>query len=131
MSRSKRKARLGATTVEFAIVLPVILIFMYGLLEVSMAYRTVAGIRTAFVQAGREASILTASNQSIQTKMTESLARCGVNQPEIQISPQNIDSSTIEIEIFLRVAPVEDNGFAIRKLFTNPIERRATFKRIL
>lgn len=129
-NRVRRSRRRGATTVEFAIVCPIFLLFIFGLFECYSAFRVHSEVVTSLARGGREASILTASNADIESSVRDSLAVFGISDPQIVVEPAVIDSQTPEIDISVTIAPGAENGLFTYRYFADDIVKSITFRRL-
>lgn len=78
----------GAAAIEMAIALPILVIFIYGIFQVGVAFQAVAGMQHALGEGARLATICqnptaagvcsTASNTDIKTKITQKVFGTGV-----------------------------------------------------
>lgn len=123
MKNPKRKdftAAAGATTVEFAFVLPVILILLFGAIDCSRAIAIKETARFAAYRAARTGTMPGASySQVLQTALDE-LAALDIVEAEINISPQVITPSTDAVNVEIRI-PMGDNLVVGNNWLTNHI----------
>lgn len=115
MSNSKikmrcRKRRLGATTVEMAIVLPVFLAILFGFIEISRLSFAVNTTQVALIKATRELSLPNATPDNGETAATDYLTRLGYAEEDISvtISPSTFTETTTEVtmDIQLNMQPL-------------------------
>ena len=126
----RAEERRGATTVEFAVVFPIFLLFIFGMFEMYSAYRVHSEVVTSLAKGGREASILTASSADVEGAVQDNLALFGVSDPDVVVTPQDIDAETREVQISITVAPGAANGFFIYRYFADDIVKSVTFRRL-
>lgn len=63
--------RAGSSAIEFAIAVPILVTFIWGIFQVGLLYRANAGMQHALGEAARYATIYpTPTDQQIQTKIT-------------------------------------------------------------
>jgi hypothetical protein len=122
--------RRGATAVEFAIVLPVLLIFVFGLFELYSVYRVHSEAVTALAQGSREASILTSTNTDIESAIRNNLKIFGICDPDIVVEPLDINSTTPEIDISVTIQPGIANGLFVYRYFGGNIVKSITYRRL-
>ena len=100
--RSKRKRR-GASTVEFALVVPVMLTFTFGLIEMSR----ISMIKEAVVQASREGARVgvrpTASISDVETRIDEELAIMNITGANVEITPGTLDEAEPGDDVTIRI----------------------------
>lgn len=72
-TRLKRNER-GAAAIEFAIAVPVLVLFIYGIFRLGLLFQANAGMQHALGEGARYATIYpTPSNSQIQTRMNDKL----------------------------------------------------------
>ncbi len=106
--RNRRKRR-GAATVEFALIVPVMLTFTFGLIEMSR----ISMIKESVVQASREGARVgirpTASIADVETRIYEELAIMGIVGADIEITPTTLSDATPGEDITVRISiPISD-----------------------
>lgn len=73
-----RRNERGAALIEFAIALPVLVLFIYGIFRLGLLFQANAGMQHALGEGARLATIYpTPSNSQIQTKMNSKLFGSG------------------------------------------------------
>lgn len=85
---SLRRDDRGTAVIEIAIALPVLLVFIYGIFQVGVAFQASAGMQHALGEGARLATICknptaagvcsVATNSEIQTKMTQKVFGTGI-----------------------------------------------------
>ena len=83
---SSRKRR-GATAVEFALVCPIVLAIMFGMLEISRMSTVIDAARTSVITGAREARVANATRETIEEEMDNILDLFGVRDSTITVSP--------------------------------------------
>ncbi|MDB2685631.1 pilus assembly protein [Mariniblastus sp.] len=105
-----RKKRLGATTVEMAVVLPVFLAILFGFIEISRLSFAVNTTQVALIKATRELSLPNATAEAGENAAKDYLTRLGYSEEDITItiSPSTISDNTPEItmDIDLSMQPL-------------------------
>ena len=107
---TSRRSRCGATAIEFALVCPIVLTIMFGMIEVSRMSTIVDAARTSVITGAREARVANATSVSIEDEMGEILSLYGVRESTIDVTPETIDSSVSEITIDIDVPFNSANG---------------------
>lgn len=64
----------GAVLVEFALVLPLLVILIFGIIQVSIAFNRFQGIHAAAREGGRTASIPSSTAADVTARVNEALA---------------------------------------------------------
>lgn len=126
-SPKKRKATVA---VEFAVVFPVVMLFVLGIFELAAAYRVDAGLKIAMIRGLREASITTSTRQTIEDEITETLQLNGINAPSIQITPELVTESTKSIDIQISLSPTGENGFLFGQFYNRVMKKAVTLRRL-
>ena len=105
-----RKKRLGATTVEMAIVLPVYLAILFGFIEISRLSFAVNTSQVALIKATRALSLPDATAEDGEGAAKDYLTRLGYSEDDITvtISPSIITENTPEVtmDIDLSMQPL-------------------------
>lgn len=104
INRNKRKqSRRGAATVEFALIVPVMLIFTFGVIEMSR----ISMVKEALVQASREGARVgvrpTASVSDVQDRVNEELAIMDISTATVVITPSTLDEASPGDDITVRI----------------------------
>ena len=110
------QGRCGATAVEFALVCPIILAVMFGMIEISRMSTIVDAARTSVISGVREARVADASSASVEQEMKEVLDLFGIRESEISISPSVIGSDTERVTIGIDVPFNSNNGLTVLTL---------------
>ena len=67
------KRQRGAAMVEFAIIAPVLLVLVFGIIQFSIAFNRLQGLHAAAREGARTASIPTATLSDVNNRVTEAL----------------------------------------------------------
>ncbi|WP_220498155.1 TadE/TadG family type IV pilus assembly protein [Rhodopirellula sp. JC639] len=108
----KRASRRGAATVEFALIVPVMLTFTFGLIEMGR----ISIIKEAVVQASREGARVgirpTASIEDIQARINEELAIMNISSANVVITPSYLGEAEPGDDIRVRITiPITDVSY--------------------
>lgn len=80
--------RRGATIVEFAIVAPLLFAFLFGIVEISLAYNRQIGLHAAAREGGRAASLGTTTATEIRARVQAALVGVSLGAtPTVTITP--------------------------------------------
>jgi Flp pilus assembly protein TadG len=130
MFRTKSgRCRQGAAVVELAVSLPVILVVLFGILEISNS----VALRKSLVVAAYEGSLVAilpgATASDVQSAVTQVVTDRGVNVTQINVSPADLltapKGTLITVDV---VAQYDDNCFVFSGLFNSvPLHGTATF----
>ena len=126
MSILSRENRKGTTAVEFAVVAPVILLFVFSLIELSKLMLFEGKVTSATLVGLREATLVDATPSGVVRVVLNELAQSGITDVSIQITPQNFDSKVQTLGIRLDVPLSRANGFNIGHLIVgNSVVRKS------
>ena len=99
-----RPERTGAAAVEFAVVAPIMILFMFGMVEIGGLMM----VKNAAVHASREAARLavtpTATNADVEARVYEQLQMYTSSGITVQISPEVLSSANAGDPISVRVS---------------------------
>lgn len=88
LRRNKRQKRNGAAVVEFAMVIPVMLVFTFGMIELSR----MSMVKESLTQASREGARVgirpTATIAAIQNRVAEELEILGLSSAQVTVTPE-------------------------------------------
>lgn len=134
MSRSKRKlsttiSRMGAVTVEFALVSSIAFMLILGTIEFSRVFMIRGGVSNAAYQGARRGMIPGATASLAEAAARDTLDRSFVRTAVITVTPNNITSSTKEITVRVRVNLAENAWIPSRFTQNLFIERSCTLGR--
>ncbi|MCC9600218.1 pilus assembly protein [Stieleria sp. JC731] len=101
--RRRKKARHGAAAVEFALIVPLMLIFTFGLIEMSR----ISIIKESIIQASREGARVgirpTASSSDVQTRIGEELQIMNITGASITVTPSQLDTAQPGDEVSVKI----------------------------
>lgn len=91
--RKSPKNRRGTSAVEFALVVPVMLAFTFGLIEMCR----ISSVKEAIIQASREGARVgvrpTAGTGDVQSRIDEELAILGLQDASVTITPSQLEGA--------------------------------------
>ena len=86
--QERRDQERGAAAVEFAIVLPLLIVLVFGIVQFAIAYNRVQGLHAAAREGARLASLPQTTQGDIDARVSSSLAGVALNgSPTISVSP--------------------------------------------
>jgi len=128
-SRQRRlSGRRGATAVEFAMVLPLALLFIFGLIELFNIQRINNTLKTAMILGSREALITTARSEDIESEIRKVLDIYGVAGAQVSVS--EFDQESLKGTISIELDSASSGSFVIRKFFKGKLKRTAEITRV-
>jgi Flp pilus assembly protein TadG len=88
MRHTFRDGERGAAAVEFAIVLPLLIVLVFGIVQFATAYNRVQGLHAAAREGARLASLPQTTQGDISARVTSSLVGVALNgSPTITVNP--------------------------------------------
>lgn len=101
--------RCGAALVEFALILPIILVFLFALLEFSRVLMLKHTADTAAYEGARSAIVAGASAQSARVSAESLLQSARIRSWNIKVSPSLIDERTGSVTVHVEIPVVENS----------------------
>lgn len=121
--------RRGATTVEFAIVVPLFLLFLFAFFELGRALMIDSVIENAAYEGARRGIIPGATAQSVFQAAREIAETSDVRSTQVAVLPGNITPETEFITVTVST-PLSESGLVIGSyLMGREIERSVTMTR--
>ncbi|MBB3210585.1 Flp pilus assembly protein TadG [Rhodopirellula rubra] len=115
---SRKRSRQGAALVEFAIVLPVMMLFFTAMIEISRILMLQHTADTAAYEAARSAMVPGATVSEAELEAQILLDAAGLVATQVTVSPSVITEETAFITVRVEV-PVEENCWITPDQFTN------------
>lgn len=110
ITQKKNRKRCGATAVEFALVLPVVLIFVFSIFEISKLMLIEGNVSSAVLVGVRKASLIDSTPGEVDALIRAELSRYGIQQASIRFEPQNFGANDSQVRISVE-APINlSNG---------------------
>ena len=106
-----KQSRKGASSVEFALVFPLVLTFFLGLITVAQGFLILDMTQLAAYEGARRGTILDATAEEVMARTKETLGALRLRDVDILVSPSQIDNSTPEVEVSINV-PMRSNAWA-------------------
>lgn len=101
----------GASLAEFALVLPVLLMILFGIIEFGMVFSRSQSIEAAAREAGRLASLSTTTTADVDARVEETLGGAVFDgPPQVSVSPsagcvgREGESVTVTVDVPHRIA---------------------------
>ncbi len=88
-----RRSERGAAVVEFAVVLPILLSFLFGIMEFGRIMMVSHTLNNAARAGARIAVLPGADNASVLNAINQELSGCGLSLDEYELSPSDISGA--------------------------------------
>ena len=125
MIQRKRLAnRSGVVATEFAITLPIVLLFFFAAFEVCRFSMLVHTVDNAVYEGARRGVIPGATAAECRAEAQQILATLGIRSANISVSPANITASTPQITVDITV-PFGENSFVPAHFFQGAAVQRS------
>jgi|SaaInlStandDraft_1057018.scaffolds.fasta_scaffold27528_2 Flp pilus assembly protein TadG len=110
--------RSGVTTVEFALVLPLALFIVFGLVEFSRVNMIRNTMQNAAYEGARAGILRGGSVNKAKREAKAILATINIKNPRVRVTPDTITNETPEVEVKITVQ-LGDNMWVTPKYFAN------------
>ena len=112
--------RHGATVVEFALVLPILLLFVFGGVELSRLAMLRHTANHAAYAATRKAIVPGANVANVIQKAEDHLAMIGISNASVTVNPSVITESTSIVEVEVTF-PIADNSLVVPEFVSGTV----------
>lgn len=107
MKTTRKARRFGnehaAATLEFAIILPMLLLFLFGIIE----FGRVMTVRSVLISSAREGARVAilpgATNSDVLSKISEELSHAGLSYDNYEFTPSDLSTAGRDTPITIRV----------------------------
>ena len=89
---TRRGKRCGSVAVEFAMVAPLLFLFVFGSIEFGRAFMAVHALEGAALDGARTAIIAGASTTDVETAVANALSGTGITGYTVVVSPSNLSA---------------------------------------
>ena len=100
--RAQRDGERGASAVEFAILLPLLVLLVFGIIQVSLVWNRSQGLHAAAREGARLASLPYSTTNDVKTRVTDALQGVPLeNPPTITVSRScaNASGQTVTVNV--------------------------------
>ena len=113
MTKSRRKPsnRRGAAAVEFAVCLPVLFAFVFGILEFSRVTQLQQSIRLAAFEGARAGISLDAATTDVQSAVTRVMSAVSIPSYTTTITPNPLTYTSTSISVTVSLTPTQNAWF--------------------
>ena len=129
--RSAKTQRRGAVTVEAAVAIPILFLFVFAQIEFARANMVRHALRTAAFEGCRAGIVLGTTEVDVETAAQQSLDAVGLKQYTVTVTPSAITPETQQVTVTVTV-PINENSW-IAPLFLDGVilENSMTMEREL
>jgi len=118
-------ARTGATTVELALVLPVLFLVVFGAFEFSRLNMLKHLASVAAYEGAREGIIIGATAADVETQVNGILAAGGIIDATVTTTPATLTATTTEVQVNVSI-PVDGNFWVLPRYASGAITGSCT-----
>ena len=118
-SKPKRCERRGATAVEFAIVAPVLLGFLFMIIELAMLMMFSGNVNTAMLLGLRSLTLSESDAAEVETVIRTELELRGISTATIEFDPANFDATDQQVDLLVDVPISRENGLGLTWLLSS------------
>lgn len=131
MSRTRRQPRnrRGTTMVEFAMCFPVLLGFLFAIIEFSRVLQVQHTVRLAAFEGARAGVSLDSTTATVQARVLSSLAYTGVTNPTITVVPNPLTYNSPTITVTVSAKPAQNAWMTWYETSANVITSTITLDR--
>lgn len=115
-ARRLRQARRGAHIVEMALVLPILIMVVFGIIEFARANQIRQTVKQAAYEGARVGITMDASVANVQTQANSVLSSVGISGGTVTVSPNPITSTTAFVTVTVSASATANGWFM--KYFT-------------
>ncbi|HMO15627.1 MAG TPA: TadE/TadG family type IV pilus assembly protein [Pirellulaceae bacterium] len=109
-ARTKRKDRLGATAIEFAIVFPILMLFFIAAMAFTQAFMLRDTAQHAAYKGARRGLVWNSTTNDVKSEVEIFLSRLGIRGAIVTTEPAEIDNQTQTIAVHVAI-PMNRNAW--------------------
>ena len=129
--RRRSTSRQGTASVEFALCLPILIVFVFGAVETSNAVYLQSGLTSACYEASNYVTDSGNTSATAQTRANAVLTSLGINGGTVTISPTVTASTALGTQITITCsAPLSSNSVMFGVLGSRTLTARIICKRL-
>ncbi len=121
--------RRGATSVEFALCLPILLAFVFGILEFSRVTQLQQSVRLAAFEGARAGISLNAVTTDVQTAVDRVMSAISISNYSTTITPHPLTYTSSSVAVTVTLDPTQNAWFTWFVKSTNTITANVTLLR--
>ena len=111
--------RRGATAVEFAIVAPVLLGFLFVIIELAMLMMFSGNVNTAMLLGLRSLTLSESNAAEVETVIRTELEMRGISTATIEFDPVDFDVADPQVDLLVDVPINAENGLGLTWLLSS------------
>jgi Flp pilus assembly protein TadG len=127
--RKRNSNRRGATTVEFAVCLPILLTFVFGILEFSRVTQLQQSVRLAAFEGARAGIALDAATTDVQSAVDRVMSAISIAHYTTTITPSALSYTSTSISVTVSLDPTQNAWFTWFVTSSNAISANVTLLR--
>jgi Flp pilus assembly protein TadG len=127
--RRLQKRRRGASAVEFAMCIPVLVAVLFAIIEFSRLLQIQHAVREAALEGARTAITLDGTAQTAQTQATNILSMVGITNPTITITPNPLAYTSPSVSVNVSVDPSGNSWYMYFLTAGHPLQATVTLDR--
>ncbi len=129
MIRQKSRDRSGATSVEFALCLPILFAFVFGILEFSRVTQLQQSTRLAAFEGARAGIALDAATTDVQAAVNRVMSAVSIANFSTSISPSPLAYTSSSVSVTVSLDPTQNAWFTWFVTSSNNITTNVTLMR--
>lgn len=127
--QKRRAKRRGATCVEFAVCLPILLAFVFGIIEFSRATQLQQSARLAAFEGARAGINLDATTSDVTTAVNRVMSAMGISNYTTTINPATLSYTSSSVGVTVSMDPTQNAWFTWYITSSNTITASITLNR--
>ena len=121
--RHKRNSRRGATTVEFAMVAPILFLVVFFIFELARLMLFSGNVNTAMLVGLRKATIASSTSAEVDELIRSELRRFGITEAQISLTPTELTPEDRTVRIDIDVPISANNGLVLSQIGKQSVQR--------
>ena len=121
--------RRGATSVEFALCLPILLAFVFGILEFSRVTQLQQSARLAAFEGARAGISLNAATTDVQTAVDRVMSAVSIGHYSTTITPNPLTYTSSSVKVSVSLDPTQNAWFTWFVKSSNTVKADVTLLR--
>ncbi len=123
------RGRRGASVVEFAICFPVLLTFLFGIIEFARVLQIQHSVRLAAFEGARAGVTLDSTTASVTTKIASDLAAVNITNSQTTITPNPLTYASPTVTVTVSADPAQNAWLTWFVTAGHPVSSTITLNR--